>query len=244
MTPARPSAPAIRRRSSWSFFYRLRGHGLKVTPQQWLTVVEALARGLHGSSLIGFYSLARAILVRDESELDDFDVCFAAHFERGGRRGRADRAGGLGVAGEPGPAVRRRPVAASGCSSAWTSTPCARRSSAGSASRPSGTTAATTGSAPAAPPPSATPATTPAASGSAARAAAAPPSRWPPSAATASTAGTWSSTPGSSASPSRSCARSSAPDRPTSSTSTPPSTAPRAAAASSSWSSSRRGRTA
>ena len=64
-----------------SFFYRLRGRGLKVTPQQWLTVIEGLARGLHGSSLVGFYSLARGIMVRDESELDDFDLCFAAHFE-------------------------------------------------------------------------------------------------------------------------------------------------------------------
>jgi uncharacterized protein with von Willebrand factor type A (vWA) domain len=69
------------------FFYRLRTHGLKVTPQQWLTVIEALAKGLHGSSLIGFYSLARSILVKDESELDDFDICFAAHF--GGAGGAA-----------------------------------------------------------------------------------------------------------------------------------------------------------
>ncbi len=63
------------------FFYRLRGHGLRVTPQQWLTLIEALARGLHGSSLVGFYSLARGILVKDESELDDFDLCFRTHFE-------------------------------------------------------------------------------------------------------------------------------------------------------------------
>ena len=63
------------------FFYRLRAHGLKVTPQQWLTLTEGLARGLHASSLVGFYSLARGIMVRDESELDDFDLCFAAHFE-------------------------------------------------------------------------------------------------------------------------------------------------------------------
>jgi uncharacterized protein with von Willebrand factor type A (vWA) domain len=62
------------------FFYRLRGHGLKVTPQQWLTVIEGLARGLHASSLTGFYSLTRSILVRDESELDEFDVAFAEHF--------------------------------------------------------------------------------------------------------------------------------------------------------------------
>ncbi len=63
-----------------SFFYRLRSQGLAVTPQQWLTVVEGLARGLHGSSLVGFYSLSRSILVRDESELDDFDQAFAAQF--------------------------------------------------------------------------------------------------------------------------------------------------------------------
>ena len=63
-----------------AFFYRLRGHGLKVTPKQWLTLIEALAKGLHGSSLVGFYSLARGILVKDESELDDFDICFSAHF--------------------------------------------------------------------------------------------------------------------------------------------------------------------
>lgn len=63
-----------------AFFYRLRGHGLKVTPKQWLTLIEALTKGLHGSSLVGFYSLARGILVKDESELDDFDICFSAHF--------------------------------------------------------------------------------------------------------------------------------------------------------------------
>ena len=64
-----------------SFFYRLREHGLEVTPQQWLTLIEGLVAGLHGSSLIGFYSLARGIMAKDESELDDFDLCFAAHFE-------------------------------------------------------------------------------------------------------------------------------------------------------------------
>jgi uncharacterized protein with von Willebrand factor type A (vWA) domain len=64
-----------------SFFFLLRGRGLKVTPQQWLTLIEGLSRGLHGSSLIGFYSLARSILVRDEAELDDFDIAFAEHFE-------------------------------------------------------------------------------------------------------------------------------------------------------------------
>jgi len=78
---AEPTATSDHAGIFLSFFYRLRGRGLKVTPQQWLTVVEGLARGLHGSSLVGFYSLARGIMVKDESELDDFDLCFAAHFE-------------------------------------------------------------------------------------------------------------------------------------------------------------------
>jgi uncharacterized protein with von Willebrand factor type A (vWA) domain len=64
-----------------TFFYRLRSFGLKVTPLQWLDLVDGLTKGLHGSSLMGFYSLARGILVKDESELDSFDQCFAAHFE-------------------------------------------------------------------------------------------------------------------------------------------------------------------
>ncbi len=46
-----------------------------------MTLVEGLAKGLHGASLIGFYSLARSILAKDESELDDFDLVFAEHFE-------------------------------------------------------------------------------------------------------------------------------------------------------------------
>jgi len=79
-TPGGAERPCDQASVFLEFFYRLRSHGLEVTPQQWLTVIEAVARGLHGSSLIGFYSLARGILVKDESELDDFDVCFAAHF--------------------------------------------------------------------------------------------------------------------------------------------------------------------
>ncbi|MCP4675199.1 MAG: VWA domain-containing protein [Deltaproteobacteria bacterium] len=64
-----------------SFFYHLRSRGLKVTPTQWLTLMEALCKGLHGSSLTGFYSLSRALFVKDESELDDFDMAFAQHFK-------------------------------------------------------------------------------------------------------------------------------------------------------------------
>ncbi|MDD5308852.1 MAG: VWA domain-containing protein [Deltaproteobacteria bacterium] len=62
------------------FFFRLRGRGLHVTPTQWLTLVRGLALGLHGSSLMGFYSLSRAVLVKDESEMDAFDLAFAEQF--------------------------------------------------------------------------------------------------------------------------------------------------------------------
>jgi len=62
------------------FFFRLRRAGLPVSPTEWLALAEGLARGLHGSSLIGFYSLARCLLVKDESRLDTFDQVFAEHF--------------------------------------------------------------------------------------------------------------------------------------------------------------------
>jgi len=77
---ASPAPPADRGGLLLAFFYRLRAHGLAVTPQQWLTLLDGLSRGLHGSSLAGFYSLARAIMVRDETELDDFDLAFAEQF--------------------------------------------------------------------------------------------------------------------------------------------------------------------
>ncbi len=75
------SAKAARPSVLLELFYHMRSCGLAVTPTQWLTLLEGAAKGLHGSSLMGFYGLARAILVKDESELDDFDVAFASFFE-------------------------------------------------------------------------------------------------------------------------------------------------------------------
>lgn len=63
------------------FLFELRRRKLMVTPHEWMTLMEGLAKGLHGSSLDGFYLLARAICVRDESELDAFDEAFLAYFE-------------------------------------------------------------------------------------------------------------------------------------------------------------------
>jgi uncharacterized protein len=62
------------------FIYELRARKLKVGPQEAITLARALGRGLHESSLDGFYHVARALLVHKESELDAFDEAFLSHF--------------------------------------------------------------------------------------------------------------------------------------------------------------------
>jgi hypothetical protein len=61
-------------------FYGLRDEGVPVALQEWMTLVEALKLGLHGSSLLRFYHLARACLVKSETYFDAFDRVFARVF--------------------------------------------------------------------------------------------------------------------------------------------------------------------
>jgi uncharacterized protein with von Willebrand factor type A (vWA) domain len=63
------------------FLYELRRRGVKVGPQEWLALGEALARDLHGTTLDGFYDVARALCVHRAEDLDAFDRAFAAHFQ-------------------------------------------------------------------------------------------------------------------------------------------------------------------
>ena len=63
------------------FLYFLRTQGIRVTAEEWLTLMDALEQGLHDSSLTGFFYLARMILVHSETELDRFDQAFAAYFQ-------------------------------------------------------------------------------------------------------------------------------------------------------------------
>ena len=63
------------------FFYLLRSRGLDVSLNEWLTLLEGMARGLHGSSLTGFYHLCRAVLVKSETEFDRFDQVFLEYFK-------------------------------------------------------------------------------------------------------------------------------------------------------------------
>ncbi|NLD20578.1 MAG: VWA domain-containing protein [Clostridiales bacterium] len=62
------------------FFYLLRAKGLEVSINEWMTLVEALDKGLAGASLTGFYHLCRSILIKTESEYDKFDAVFAEYF--------------------------------------------------------------------------------------------------------------------------------------------------------------------
>ncbi|HYB99229.1 MAG TPA: VWA domain-containing protein [Candidatus Limnocylindrales bacterium] len=61
-------------------FYGLRDEGVPVGTQEWLTLMDAMAMGLHGSSLQRFYHLARACLIKHEGHFDAFDRVFARVF--------------------------------------------------------------------------------------------------------------------------------------------------------------------
>ena len=49
------------------FLYTLRQGGLKVSLTEWMSLMEALDKGLHRSSFTGFYHLCRCLLVKSEA---------------------------------------------------------------------------------------------------------------------------------------------------------------------------------
>lgn len=63
------------------FVYELRRRKLKVGPTEAIGLCRALALGLHGQSLSGFYFVARSLLVHREQDFDAFDQAFSAHFK-------------------------------------------------------------------------------------------------------------------------------------------------------------------
>lgn len=64
-----------------NFFYQLKREGVPVTLNEWMTLMEALAKGLSFASLTGFYYLARAVLVKNEAHFDRYDLAFAQYFK-------------------------------------------------------------------------------------------------------------------------------------------------------------------
>jgi len=63
------------------FFYLLRSKEISISMDEWLTLMEAMNKGLGNSSLVGFYDLCRAILIKSEAEYDKFDLAFAEYFQ-------------------------------------------------------------------------------------------------------------------------------------------------------------------
>ncbi|MCI8399112.1 MAG: VWA domain-containing protein [Oscillibacter sp.] len=64
-----------------AFFYLLRSRGLDVSLNEWITLLEGMAKGLHRSSLTGFYHLCRCLVVKNETEYDRFDQVFLEFFQ-------------------------------------------------------------------------------------------------------------------------------------------------------------------
>ncbi len=64
-----------------NFFETLRAKGLEVSLSEWLTLHEALDKGLAHSSMTDFYYLARMILVKSETDYDKFDMAFEEQFK-------------------------------------------------------------------------------------------------------------------------------------------------------------------
>ncbi len=63
------------------FFVELRQAGVPASLREYLTLLEATDAGIAGYSVDDFYYLARASLVKDESNLDRFDRVFAKVFK-------------------------------------------------------------------------------------------------------------------------------------------------------------------
>jgi uncharacterized protein with von Willebrand factor type A (vWA) domain len=64
-----------------SFFYLLRARGLDVSLSEWLTLVEAMDKGLCHANFTEFYYLARSVLVKSEADFDKFDGVFLEYFK-------------------------------------------------------------------------------------------------------------------------------------------------------------------
>ena len=64
-----------------NFFYELKRSGVPVSLTEWMTLMEALSKGLACSSLNSFYYLARAVLVKSEAYFDNYDQAFYNYFK-------------------------------------------------------------------------------------------------------------------------------------------------------------------
>lgn len=63
------------------FFYFLREKGMDVSLSEWLSLIEALDKGLCNSSFTEFYYVSRMILIKSEYDFDKFDMIFDEYFK-------------------------------------------------------------------------------------------------------------------------------------------------------------------
>src|SRR6202795_1305512 len=64
-----------------TFFHELKAAGLPVTLREYLTLIEAMEMDLADRRVESFYYLSRAVLVKDERNLDKFDRVFGHVFK-------------------------------------------------------------------------------------------------------------------------------------------------------------------
>ncbi len=65
----------------FDFFYAVRKAGVPASVKEFLTLLEALDKGVVYGSVDDFYTLSRLCLVKDEAYFDRFDLAFAAYFK-------------------------------------------------------------------------------------------------------------------------------------------------------------------
>jgi len=65
----------------FDFFFAVRKAGVPASLKEFLTLLEALDRGVVYGSVDDFYTLSRLTLVKDEAYFDRFDVAFASYFK-------------------------------------------------------------------------------------------------------------------------------------------------------------------
>jgi uncharacterized protein with von Willebrand factor type A (vWA) domain len=63
------------------FLFELRAKKIPVSTHEWMALMEAMALGLHESSLDGFYHLCRTLCVKDIAYYDAYDEAFLSYFK-------------------------------------------------------------------------------------------------------------------------------------------------------------------
>src|SRR5450432_381132 len=63
------------------FFLHLKAAKLPVSTREFLTLLEALQRGVVANDIDDFYVLARTCLVKDEALYDRFNLAFGTYFK-------------------------------------------------------------------------------------------------------------------------------------------------------------------